>query len=465
MNFLQEIEKYNSNICMIDADGKALYYEDVLKISEKMTMNLEKRSLIFVLANNHTEFVISYIGFFKKGLVQVLLNANIDLDQLKNLIKTYSPKYIFIPSSRTKDFKNYEVIASLDEHKILMLNKKKSYSINKDLALLLNTSGSTGSKKFARISYENIYDNTKNIIKYLGINQKHKTVTTMPPFYTYGLSIINTHLYSGASIIVTNLRVVEKAFWKLLQEQQVTSFGGVPYFYEMIKKLNFNKISLPSLKYFTQAGGPLNNELTEYFLQYAEAHNISFVVMYGQVEATSRISYLPYNVSRKKIGSIGVPIPGGKIYLKSDQSDDDEKGEIVYKGKNVSMGYANNFEDLIKKDENHGKLETGDLAMKDKEGYLYITGRKSRDVKLFGHRVNLDELQQILSKKGYNCLCCGNDNKVTIFHVNKNYNNLVLKDLSKITNIHLSCFKLKRIKEFPLNDVGKFSYKELAKFL
>ena len=465
MNFLDKIEGYKSNICLIDENKKTLFYKDVLKTSKKITKNLKKRSLIFVLANNHTEFVTSYIGFFKKGLVQVLLNANIDINLLKNLIKSYLPKYIFLPSSRIKDFKNYEVIANLNKHKILIINKKKSYSINKDLALLLNTSGSTGSKKFVRISYKNIYDNTKNIVKYLNINQKHKTITTMPPFYTYGLSIINTHLYSGASIIVTNLRVVEKAFWKLLHDQQVTSFGGVPYFYEMIKKLNFSKISLPNLKYLTQAGGALSRELTEYFLNYAETHNISFIVMYGQVEATSRITYLPFNRARKKIGSIGVPLFGGKIYLKSDKSDDGEKGEIVYEGKNVSMGYANNFKDLNKGDENCGILNTGDLAMKDKDGYLYITGRKSRNVKLFGHRVNLDELEQILSKKGYKCLCCEFDNKVTVFHVNKNYNNKVLQNLSKITNIHLSCFKLKYIKKFPLNDIGKVSYKKLEKLL
>ena len=217
------------------------------------------------------------------------------------------------------------------------------------------------------------------------------------------------------------------------------------------------------MKYFTQAGGPLNNELTEYFLKYAEAHNISFVVMYGQVEATSRISYLPYKMSRKKIGSIGVSIPGGKIYLKSDQSDDDEKGEIVYKGKNVSMGYAKNFKDLDKGDENGGIIKTGDIAKRDSDGYLYIIGRKSRNIKLFGHRVSLDDIENILYKKGYSCFCCGSDNKVTIFHENKNYNKEVLKYLSSITKINLSCFKLKFIKKFPLNENGKVSYKELEK--
>ena len=465
MNFLNKIEKYNSNVCQINENKKVLFYRDVLKNSETISKNLKERRLIFVLAQNHTEFVTSYIGFFRRGLVQVLLNANINVDLLKTLIESYLPTYIFLPNSRVKYFKNYEIIVKLNNHKILILNKKESYPINKDLALLLSTSGSTGSKKFVRISYENIYDNTKNIIEYLKINQNHRTITTMPPSYTYGLSIINTHLYSGASIVVTNLRVIEKAFWKLFNEQEVTSFGGVPYFYDILRKLKFHEINLPKLKYFTQAGGPLNRELTEYYLDYAEDNKIRFFVMYGQVEATSRMTYLPYKMSRKKTGSIGVPISGGKICLQNDKSNDDVKGELIYEGKNVSMGYAKNFNDLSKSDENQGMLKTGDLATRDKDGYLYIAGRKSRNVKLFGHRVNLDELEKILLKKGYYCLCCGFDNKVTVFHIDKNYSAKVLKDLSKITNIHLDCFKLKHIKEFPLNEIGKVSYKKLENYL
>ena len=200
-----------------------------------------------------------------------------------------------------------------------------------------------------RLSYNNIYNNTKNIVKYLKIEQSHRTITTMPPFYTYGLSIINTHLYMGASIFVTNMRVIEKVFWKLFNELKITSFGGVPYFYEIIKRLNFSKMNLPSLKYFTQAGGPLNRELIEYFLDYAETNKITFIVMYGQVEATSRMTYLPHEISRKKIGSIGIPIPGGKIRLENNKSNDDKKGEIIYEGQNVSMGYAKNFKDLKKR--------------------------------------------------------------------------------------------------------------------
>jgi len=222
---------------------------------------------------------------------------------------------------------------------------------------------------------------------------------------------------------------------------------------------------LPDLKYFTQAGGPLKKDLIDYFLTYSEKNKKEFIVMYGQTEATARMTYLPYKMSRKKIGSVGIPIAGGKIYLISDKSTNDKKGEIIYEGKNVSMGYAKNFKDLNKDDENHGILKTGDLAVKDSDGYLYITGRKFRDVKLFGHRISLDEVEQILFKKGYNCLCCGFDNKVTIFHTDNNYNNEVLKYISRTTNIHLDCFKLKLIKEFPLNENGKTSYEKLEKFL
>ena len=108
MNFLNKIEKYNSNVCQIDENKKVLFYRDVLKNSETISKNLKERSLIFVLAQNHTEFVTSYIGFFRRGLVQVLLNANINVDLLKTLIESYLPTYIFLPNSRVKYFKNYE---------------------------------------------------------------------------------------------------------------------------------------------------------------------------------------------------------------------------------------------------------------------------------------------------------------------------------------------------------------------
>ena len=465
MNFLEKIESFESNVCLIDENKKIFSYKNILMKSETLGKNLKSRSLIFVLAKNHIEFFTSYISFFRKGLVQMLLNPKISTILLNEFIKTYMPNYIFLPNSRKNDLKSCEVLIEFDDHKILELNKDNSYSLNKDLILLLSTSGSTGSKKFVRISYENIYHNTKNIVDFLKIGENHKTITTMPPFYTYGLSVINTHLFAGASILVTNIRAIERTFWKLMKDQKVCSFAGVPYFYEVLNKIKFNEFDLPDLKYFTQAGGALRKDLIEYFVAYSEKNKKEFVIMYGQTEATARITYLPYKMLRKKIGSVGIPITGGKIHLVSDKSENSKKGEIIYEGKNVSLGYAKSFKDLIKEDQNKGILKTGDLAVKDSDGYLYITGRKSRDVKLFGHRVSLDEVEQILFKKGYNCKCCGFDNNVTIFHTDSTYNGEILKYISKQTNIHLDCFKLKHIKEFPLNENGKASYEKLEKFL
>ncbi len=465
MNFLKKFENFKSNLCLISENKKYLSYEDVLNMGENITKNLKPRSLIFVLAENDIEFAVSYISFFKKGIVQMLLNPKIPSNFLNQLIKAYMPNYIFLPNSRKVDLKSFEIINELDNYKIIQINKNNSYSVNKDLSLLLGTSGSTGSIKFVRISYENIYYNTCDIAKFLKIDENHKTITTMPPFYTYGLSVINTHLFSGASILVTNAKIIEKLFWELMKNEKICSFAGVPYFYEILNKIKFDKINLPYLKYFTQAGGALRKDLIKYFLKYSEKNKKNFIIMYGQTEATARMTYLPYKMLKKKIGSVGLPVSSGKINLLSDNSNNDKKGEIIYQGKNVSLGYARNFTDLIKGDENKGILKTGDLAKKDRDGYLYITGRKSRDIKLFGHRVSLDEMEQILFNKGYNCRCCGFDNKVTIFHTDRTYNGEILKYISKQTNIYLKCFALKHIKEFPLNENGKASYEKLEKFL
>ena len=465
MNFLNKIQKYSSNLCFVDSNQKNFLYKDVLEKSEKIVDNLKSRSLIFVLAQNDVECITSYIGFFRKNMVQMFLDPKTSHNLLVNLIEKYLPNYIFIPNSLNKNFTNYETTTKLSNYSILKLKKHVLHSLNKDLALLLSTSGSTGSKKFVKISYENIYYNTKSINKFLKIKEKDKTITTMPPFYTYGLSVINTHLFAGASILVTEAKAIEKKFWELIKKEKINSFAGVPYFYEILNKIKFAEFNLPYLKYFTQAGGPLRRDLIEYFLKYSENNKKKFIIMYGQTEATARMTYLPYEKLRKKIGSVGIPISGGKITLKNNNFDNTEEGEIVYEGKNVSMGYANNFDDLKKGDEKKGKLETGDLAKKDKEGYFYIIGRKSRDVKLFGKRVSLDEIENILYKKGFNCLCHGTDNNVTIFYIDKNYNQEIINFISRITNIHPDCFKMKLIEKFPLNENGKASYQKLQNFL
>ena len=462
INLFNQLEEFNSNTCFIDQNEKKISYKSIINNSKKITHELEPRSLVFNLTNNHIESLTSYMGFFRKGLVQILLDPKINYILLQKLINTYSPDYIYLPIVRNEKFKNYSIMNKFNVYKILKIGKTKKYSVYKNLALLLTTSGSTGSKKFVRISYENIHNNTKNIIKYLKINQSHKTITTMPPFYTYGLSILNTHLFVGASIVVTEASIVEKLFWDLLKNQKITSFGGVPYFYEILKKVKFNKMVLPNLKYFTQAGGALNKDLIKYFIDCAELNKSKFIIMYGQTEATARMTYLPYNAIKKKIGSIGIPIPGGEIELKNIKiSKNNKKGEIIYKGKNVSMGYANSYSDLKKKNENNQILSTGDLAEKDKDGYLFIIGRKSREIKLHGHRINLNELEAMLASKGYRCICHYFDNIVTIFHTNKSYDKKILKNLSLISKININSLRLKLLKEFPYNNNGKIAYNKL----
>ena len=250
-----------------------------------------------------------------------------------------------------------------------------------------------------------------------------------------------------------------------MNSQKVTSFGGVPYMYEILKKLKFYKMKFPSLKYFTQAGGPLNEDLFKLFLDYAIKEKKKFIIMYGQAEASPRMTYLPYNMAKSKVGSIGIPISGGKIILKNKNKKNQKEGEIIYKGKNVSMGYANNLSDLKKKDINKGALATGDLARKDKDNYFYIIGRKSRDIKLFGHRVNLNELENILAKKGYDCICHEIKNKIAVFYTNANYDNKIIDYLSKVTKIKKNSFRMKFLNNFPFSENGKISYKNLENLL
>ena len=233
--------------------------------------------------------------------------------------------------------------------------------------------------------------------------------------YTYGLSIINSHLLVGAVLLLTEKALTQKEFWNFFKEAGATSFGGVPYTYEMLDRLRFYRMELPSLRYMTQAGGKLIPELHKKFAEYAEKNGKKFIVMYGQCEATARMGYLPADKAIEKCGSMGIAIPGGRFRLigldGSTVTEPYTTGELVYEGDNVTLGYAECGEDLLKGDEQHGVLETGDMAQFDEEGFYYIVGRKKRFLKIYGNRVNLDEIDRMVKGEflGIDCAAAGVD--------------------------------------------------------
>jgi acyl-coenzyme A synthetase/AMP-(fatty) acid ligase len=284
--------------------------------------------------------------------------------------------------------------------------------------------------------------------------------------YTYGLSIIQSHLLAGAAIVVTESSIFQKEFWELLKAKQATSFGGVPFTYEMLKKLRFNKMEMPSLKVLTQAGGKLSAELAKEFGEICAQKGIKLFIMYGQTEATARMSYLPWELVQKKAGSIGVAIPKGQLLLVDENGNEitahETAGELVYKGENVAMGYATELADLAKGDENKGTLLTGDIAKTDSDGFFYIVGRKKRFLKLFGSRVNLDELEQILCSHGIECVCAGADDKMEVYSVGEQ-DAKIREIITDRLGINPAGYKITAIKEIPRNSSGKILYTELDK--
>lgn len=373
-----------------------------------------------------------------------------------------------MPADMYEEFGEYETVVKFYDYILVRTNYNASCCIDKDLALLLSTSGSLSDNKYVRISYKNMMSNANAIIEYLKITQSDRTITTLPMSYTYGLSIINSYLLAGATIVVTDYKLYQKEFWELVRSQNVTSISGVPYMYEMLEKFGFMNMEIPSLKTLTQAGGKLSIELQKKYAEYSQRNGIDFYIMYGQTEATARMAYLPCEKIKIKLGSIGIPIPGGKIVLENEKGEEiieaEVEGEIVYYGDNVSLGYANCRNDLQKNDENMGKLYTGDIAIKDDDGYLYIKGRKKRFVKLYGKRISLDRLENILSEMyKTEIYCIGNDNKIVVNVLRRHdLSETEMRDwITKHLNVAKDSVIVKTMYEVPRNSAGKVLYSKL----
>lgn len=465
---LFDLKKYADATALVTEDG-CVSYDTLSAMAGRIAAAVGHRTLVFLLCRNRAVALAAYIGFIESRIVPIMVDAALDAELAMTLLTQYQPEYLWLPEERTEDFSG-EVCLRLDGYVLLRRLQAAANSLYGDLALLMTTSGSTGSPKLVRQSYQNLRANTQSIIKYLQIDECERAVTNLPLHYVYGLSIVNTHLMAGASLVVTEKTLFNREFWKIMQEWEVTSLAGVPYTYQMLARLRFFNMNLPALKTLTQAGGKLDQELHRRFASWAEAKGKNFVIMYGAAEATARMGWLPSSDSLRKVGSMGIAIPGGRFELIDDQGriiiEPKVTGELVYYGKNVTLGYAESAADLALGDKWQGRYVTGDMAQFDEEGYYTIVGRRTRFLKIFGKRANLEEAEHLLHQQfpEAELACAGKDDELWIFAEQEQLLSEMKKYLCLKSGIHISAVKTQKVTVIPRSESGKVLYQQLATY-
>lgn len=459
-----ELDKKEKNmVAVLDSNGQQATYGDILTFSETLQNVIGRRTLLFILSSNCVGAALGYLGAMCNCMVPLLLGATMDEDLLAALVERYCPAYIWKPVEKVRD---EEVIILQQYGYALVATGLVEYPMYAELALLLTTSGSTGSPKLVRHSYVNLEAQARNISVFFELDETERPMVDLPIHYTYGLSVLNSHLYVGATVLLSDLHVLEPEYWRFFKEERATSFTNVPYSYEILKKLRFFRMELPALRTLSQGGGKLNEELHREFAEYAQNTGRRFIVTYGQTEGTARMAYLPAELALEKCGSIGRAIPNGLLYLIDDDGNrittPGEIGEMVYEGPNVTLGYAQQGEDLALGDERHGVLYTGDMVKMDGDGYFYIVGRKKRFLKLWGYRVGLDECENIIKAAfDVECACVGNDECMQIYVTAPNELKEIKKYIAGKTNINSSAFRVHYIEKLPRNEAGKILYSKL----
>lgn len=420
-----------------------------------------KKRLLFLFCRNDLPSVAWYLAAVEAGHAVALLNDQMDAQLAANLISLYRPEWVL--ASLPIDNEEYESPGAAG---FWQRRRTDRAPLHPDLALLLSTSGSTGSPKFVRLRRGNVEANAESIRQALTISDQDVPVAHLPFHYSYGLSVVNSYLLAGASILLTREGLVSPAFWEAIRRYRVDSFSGVPYTYQMLRRLGLDKVSASTLRIMTQAGGKLDTGNITHFHERMTERQGSFFVMYGQTEATARISILPSTDLLGKLGSAGRVIPGGVIHIHDENggpvADPETEGELVYTGPNVMLGYATQCEDLAKGDELGGCLYTGDRARLDAEGYVFVLGRSKRDTKLFGLRVNLDELEEFVRRTGPAAAVASSD-RVVIFcqFGTEAAHSEIRAALAAKLKIHRSAFEFRRVDRLPTKDTGKINYEDL----
>jgi long-chain acyl-CoA synthetase len=443
------------DVAVVGPAGEALTYSELdARIGEaaQALRRLGPRQLGFLVFRNDLPDLVAYLACLRAGHVPLLLARDAKPSHVEHLRTLYQPHWLMAGDPALGPLLSPGTLA-LQE-----LRPREPAALDPQLALLLGTSGTTGSPKLVRLSAGALQANAQSIREYLALGPGERALTVLPPHYSYGLSVIHSHLAAGATLVLRDTSVLSPDFLRAARDYDVTSLSGVPYTYQMLHRTGFQQQVLPALRSLTQAGGRLDERLTRSFADWAAQRGLRFWVMYGQTEATARISYVPPEQLQAKVGSIGMPIPGGRLEV-------DEDGELVYHGANVMMGYAQERADLARGDDLGGVLRTGDLGCRDGDGFFHITGRRKRFLKLAGNRVSLDEVESFLERELQRPVAvAGADDRLAVFVEAPTEAALepVRGLLAGEYGLHHSMVRAARLDRLPLHTGGKKDYSALA---
>lgn len=432
-------------------------FSDLFKIGDDF-FKANARGVCLIACDRNVETVAAYIGCLRQGIVPILVDAGLSVDLINNIADQYQVETILHP--RPLKSNAYSNDGTFGVFNVFRSKNPTDILVNDQLTLVLPTSGSTGDPKCVRLNSVNIDSCTKEIVRYLNIDKDRISISSLPFHYTYGLSILHCALETRSKMVLTGLPLIDKEFWSLMEKNQVTDLSGVPFMFEVLRRITLSPKILKNLKCVTQAGGRLDTKYIDYFINLFGKKDISYFTMYGQTEASPRISYVPPERALTKLGSVGIALDIGRFY--TDAVDAVSEGELIYEGPNVCMGYAFNREDLSKPDSNKGILKTGDIATIDNEGFATIVGRKKRFVKVYGSSVNLDDLESKLKAKSFDTAVIGRDDKIIVLTANhdtagiKNY-------LHSFVNFPPRAIKIIEIDEIKYSGVGKPDYLFMAK--